>query len=188
MRGRSATIGPPAGYTCAVMKSAGRGAQAARSGGDEPSAADPGARRSWKDAWPFWVALAVIVIGGLAIGLSYAFKPSGERGGDSAKVQYAINDAYTARNALNYDKYRGAHCAADLRAPGFPGREAFVADNRRSRDADGTIVIPEITDLTVHGDRADAKVHWHFDKHPDAKQTTQVSVVRENGSWKVCTR
>ena len=45
----------------------------------------------------------------------------------------------------------------------------------------------EITELVVDGDRATAKVHWHYDKTPDDVNVVDTIVVRENGEWKVCT-
>ncbi|GAA1482717.1 hypothetical protein GCM10009624_31570 [Gordonia sinesedis] len=164
-------------------------ASSADDGGPTDGASADGAPESapsWKNAWPFWVALIVVALAVVGLLLSYVWRPAEDRASDSAQVQFAINDVYTARNAVNYGDYRNGHCAADLAAPDFPSAEAFAAENRDSQKANGLIVIPEITDVTVTGDRATAQVQWHFDKQPDRKQTTSVSVARENGKWKVC--
>lgn len=156
---------------------------------DEAASADgaPASPPNWKNAWPFWLALIVVALAVVGLILSYVLRPAEDRASDSAQVQFAINDVYTARNAVDYGAYRNGHCAADLAAPDFPSAEAFATQNRDSQKANGLIVIPEITEVTVTGERATAQVQWHFDKQPDRKQTTSVSVARENGKWKVCT-
>ncbi|GAB88087.1 Rv0361 family membrane protein [Gordonia rhizosphera] len=149
-----------------------------------PSDAEP---RSWKDAWPFLVALAVVLVGVIWIATSYLMRPADDRMSDGARVQHAIDDLYTARGQLDYASFRAATCAADLASDSFPSETAFLEQNRASLEENGPIVIPEISDITVSGDRATAQVHWHFDDKPDQEQTTDVVVVREDGDWKVCT-
>lgn len=137
--------------------------------------------------WPFLAAVVVIVLVVGGVLLSNLLRPSDDRVSDAAQVQYAINDSYTARNSLDYRKYREVTCAAVVGAQDFPTEQVFVADNQRSRDTFGKIVIPEITDVTVDGDRATAQVQWHFEnKGSDAKTVTPTVVVREGDKWKVC--
>lgn len=150
------------------------------SGDDSPAAP------SWRNAWPFLAALLVVVLAAGAIGLSYLFRPPSERAGDSAQVQFAINDVYNARNNVDYDAFRNKTCAADRNASSFPSKDQFTAENTTSRETNGRIVIPEISDVTVSGDRATATIHWNFDNKSDQKQTTKVVVLREDGDWKVC--
>ncbi|MGC4934677.1 hypothetical protein ACLQ3C_13465 [Gordonia sp. DT30] len=159
-----------------------------RGGGrSEPEAVDDEpAAPSWRKAWPFLVALLVVVLAAAGIGLSYLFRPAQERAGDSAQVQYAINDLYTARNNVDYTAFRDHTCSVDVNSAGFPAQPEFATENRQSLERNGRIVIPEITDLKVSGDRARATVHWHFDKQSDETQTTKVAAVREDGNWKVC--
>jgi len=149
----------------------------------EPIEEEP-APKSWRNAWPFFVALGAVVllVGGVA--LSYLFRPAEDRASETAQVQYAINDFYTARNGANYAAYREHTCAADLASPEFITEQAFVAQNQDLKD--NPIQIPEITDLTVEGDRATAQVHWHRKDSSDKVTTTPTIVVRENGEWKVC--
>ncbi|WHU47590.1 hypothetical protein QNM97_00800 [Gordonia sp. L191] len=141
---------------------------------------------SWRNAWPFWVALVVVVLAAGGIALSYVFRPAEDRASDSAKVQYAINDLYTARNNVDYTAFREHTCGADLNSAGFPSQPEFATQNRQSLETNGRIVIPTISDVTVSGDRATATVHWHFDKKSDQTQTTKVAAIREDGNWKVC--
>ncbi|MDL9938582.1 hypothetical protein QSJ18_17690 [Gordonia sp. ABSL1-1] len=159
----------------------------APTGSDPESSAEPGAPRDWKAAWPFLAAVVVIVLAVGGLGISYLMRPPEERVSEDAKVQWAINGQYTARNGPDYASYREHTCAKDLADPEFVTEAAFVADNQRSLDTNGPIQIPEITDLVVTGDRATADVHWHFKNSSDNTQIVPTIVVREDGDWKVCT-
>ena len=141
---------------------------------------------SWRSAWPSWAALLIVVLAAAGIGLSYLFRPADERGDDSTKVQYAINAYYTARNNVDYSAYRDATCAATRDSTQFPSESNFETTEKKSLEDNGRVVIPEITDLSVSGERATATVHWHFDNKSDQKQTTAVVALREDGNWKVC--
>lgn len=137
--------------------------------------------------WPFLAAVIVIVLAVGAVLISNVIEPGDEKLTDSAQVQHAINDSYTARNGLDYAKFQSVTCTKVRTAGDFPDESAFVEQNRQSRDQFGKIVIPEITDVVVDGDRATAKVHWNFEKSgSDAKTVTSVVVVREGDEWKVC--
>ncbi|NDK88140.1 hypothetical protein GYA93_00870 [Gordonia desulfuricans] len=161
---------------------------ARRSSAPEPTDPQPddAPPPSWRNAWPFLVALVVVALAALGIGLSYLFRPAEERASDAAKVQYAINDQYTARNNVDYAAYRESTCAAELASTGFPSEQTFTTENQASLEANGRVIIPEITDVSVDGDRATAKVHWQFDKKSDQTHTVDTVVVREDGNWKVC--
>lgn len=141
---------------------------------------------NWKNAWPFFVAAGLVGLFVLGIVLSSISRPPEDRVSADALVQYAINDQYTARNGPNYAEYRANTCDADLNKVEFVSEARFLAENQASLDANGPIEIPEITDLVVDGDRATAKVHWHYKDKPDDKQVVDTTVVRENGEWKVC--
>lgn len=135
---------------------------------------------------PFLIALGVVVTVVAVLVISNITRPPEGRVNDSTLVQYAVNDMYSARNDLDYERYVATLCAAD-RAPGVvPERADFIEDNRRSLDANGRITIPEMTDLVVTGDRASVDVRWNFDGQEDQTQVTSMIVVREDGEWKVC--
>lgn len=151
-----------------------------------PQAPD-GDAPSWKAALPFIIAGVVVLVVVIGVLISNAVRPAEDRMSEDAKVQHAINDYYTARNEADFDKYAAVNCAAVRGAEGFPTKDSFVTDNRKSMDDNGQIKIPEITDLTVNGDCATARVHWHFDKSEDKKNVADTTVVREDGEWKVCT-
>jgi hypothetical protein len=40
--------------------------------------------------------------------------------------------------------------------------------------------------VVIDGDRATATVTYHFDKAPDTKTGVEMTFVREDGAWKVC--
>ncbi|KAF0969373.1 MULTISPECIES: Rv0361 family membrane protein [Gordonia] len=160
--------------------------EAGSSDADVDAAVVDEAPPNWKNAWPFFVAAGVVALVVLGIVLSNISRPPEERVSDDALVQYAINDLYTAKNGPDYAEYRANTCDADLDKPGFPAEAQFVAENQASLDQNGRIEIPEITDLVVDGDRATAKVHWHYKNKSEDKQVVETTVVRENGEWKVC--
>jgi len=43
-----------------------------------------------------------------------------------------------------------------------------------------------VREVRIDGDRAVAKVTYHFDKTPDATSGAELTVAREDGTWKVC--
>jgi hypothetical protein len=95
----------------------------------------------------------------------------------------AVNNHYTAQNALNYDTFTRWTCAAKL-----PPRDEFLTRATASRDVNGPIVIPpgKIADVAINGDRASATVSWHYGKKTDAVTTTATTLVRQDNQWKVC--
>jgi len=50
----------------------------------------------------------------------------------------------------------------------------------------GERVVDAVSGVVVDGDRATADITYYFDKDTDAKETVEVTFVREGGSWKVC--
>ncbi|MFT4043241.1 MAG: hypothetical protein QM673_08780 [Gordonia sp. (in: high G+C Gram-positive bacteria)] len=160
----------------------GKGAGASAASG----AADTEQPRTWKDAWPFYVALVIVALAALGIWFSHVLRPAADRAGDSAKVQYAVNNIYTARNNLDYAKYRANTCATDVNSGAIASEREFLTQNRHSVQINGVIVIPQITDVTITGGRATARVHWHFEKSPHTTKVNSVVVVKDNGEWKVC--
>lgn len=141
--------------------------------------------RSWGAALPFILALGLVVIIVAWIGLSHLFRPSEERVSDDTKVQYVVNDLYSARNSLNYDLYRDSQCEANIRAKDFPTAAQFADANRGPLEKDGQLVVPEM-DVEVTGSRAAVTVHEHRENTEDKKTTTDLIVVKQGDDWKVC--
>ncbi|MBB4134433.1 hypothetical protein [Gordonia humi] len=142
--------------------------------------------RSWRAALPFIIALGAAVVVLIVIGVSHLTRPAEERVSDDAKVQYVVNDVYSARNSLNYELFRDSHCEKDVRAAGFPSAKQFADDNRADRDRDGKLVVPEMN-VEVTGDRAAVTVHEHRENTEDRKTTTDLTLTKQGDDWKVCT-
>ena len=142
--------------------------------------------KTWRDAMPFFLAAGFVAIVVLIISLVAIFSPPGERVNDSSSVQFVVNEAYTARNALNYAQYRNAFCETDLQNPDFPQQQQWLDENRDARNADGPIVIPKM-DVDVQGDTAKVTVYEHREGNEDNKSTDELTVVKQGEQWKVCT-
>lgn len=142
---------------------------------------DPGL----KAAWPFIVAVVIVllVIGGVVA--SQLLRPADDRLPDNAAVQHAINDYYTAKNAINYTAFREATCSRVVDGGSFPTDEAFRSAAQSTRDSKGKIMVTTIADISVSGTSATASMTWRYEKDP--RQTTQsVPLVKDADTWKVC--
>jgi hypothetical protein len=130
-------------------------------------------------AAPFLAALVIIVLVVIAIGLLNVFGDD-ERPADQQVATAAVgqNDALQRQN---YGDFRGYTCGA------HQGNESEVlAVQRDSAEKLGERFVDDVTDVTIDGDRATAKVTYHFDKAPDTSEDVQITFVREGGAWKVC--
>ena len=141
----------------------------------EPSDTDP----DRPTIAPFLGALAIIALVVIAIVLFNVFgdnePPADQQVGRAAVGQ---NDAL---QRLNYADFRIYTCRDQQ------GVEADVlARQRDSVTKRGERFVDDVTDIKVDGDRATAKVTYHFDKAPDAKTGVGMTFVREDGAWKVC--
>lgn len=141
--------------------------------------------RSWRAALPFIIAFVLIVVVVAWIALSHLVRPSEERVSEDTKVQYVVNDLYSARNSLNYDLYRSAQCEANVASKDFPTAAQFAEANRGPLERDGKVVVPEM-DVEVTGSRAAVTVHEHRENTEDKKTTTDLIVVKQGDDWKVC--
>jgi hypothetical protein len=130
-------------------------------------------------ATPFLAALAIIVVVVIAIGLVNLFE-SDELSDDQQVARSAVaqNDALQREN---YADFRTYTCDAQH------GSEADVlARQRHSVSKQGQRFVDDVTNVMIDGDRATARVTYHFDKTPDAKAGVEMTFVREDGTWKVC--
>lgn len=128
---------------------------------------------------PFLGALAIIALVVIAIVLFNVFDdnepPADQQVGRAAVGQ---NDALQRQN---YTDFRTYTCRDRQ------GVEADVLARQRDSVAKrGERFVDDVTDIKVEGDRATAKVTYHFDKAPDAKTGADMTFVREDGAWKVC--
>jgi hypothetical protein len=127
---------------------------------------------------PFLGALTIIVLVVITIGLFSIFGgdvPEDQRVGQAAVGQ---NDALQRQNYADFRTYtcRDQH---GVEAEVLAGQRDSVA-KRGERFVDG------VTDVVIDGDRATAKVTYHFDKAPDTKSSVSMTFVREDRAWKVC--
>jgi hypothetical protein len=128
---------------------------------------------------PFLGALTLIVLVVITIGLFNVFGsndlPEDQQVGRAAVGQ---NDALQRGNYADFRTYtcREQH-----------GVETdILARQRDSVEKRGERFVDDVTDVVIDGDRATAKVTYHFDKAPDTKTGVAMSFVREDGAWKVC--
>jgi hypothetical protein len=128
---------------------------------------------------PFLIALTVFVLVVIAIGLLNVFDDE-EPPADQQVARAAVgqNDALQRQN---YADFRGYTCPAQA------GTEPEVlAAQRASVAKKGERFVDDVTDVSIDGDRATAKVTYHFDKAPDDKKPVEMTFVRDGDGWKVC--
>ncbi len=128
---------------------------------------------------PFLGALAIIVLVVIAIWLFNVF------GTDDVPPDQQVGKAAVGQNdALQRQHY------ADFRiytCRDQQGAEADVLARQRDSVAKrGERFVDDVTDVVIDGDRATAKVTYHFDKEPDTKTGVAMTFTREDGAWKVC--
>ncbi len=128
---------------------------------------------------PFLGALVIfvaVVIGVLLVRLFSDSGPSAE-----AQITHAAVGQNDALQRQDYADYRSFTCLEQQ------GTEAEIIDRQReSVEKLGERYLDDITDVKVDGDRATAKVTYHFDKAPDDKQDVETVFVLQDGAWKVC--
>lgn len=141
--------------------------------------AEPAENRS--TAMPILTALAIVgilVVAFVVVRLFQGDAPPDEN--QIGRVTVGQNDALQRED---YAAFRTFTCVAQQ------GTEAQVlADQRQSRAGKGARVVAGIADLAVTGDRATATVGYYFEQSAGEKASTQVSFVREDGEWKVCSQ
>jgi hypothetical protein len=128
---------------------------------------------------PFLGAFAIIVVVVIAIVLFNRF------GSDDVPTDQQVARAAVGQNdALQRQDY------ADFRTYTCRDQHAIEADVlARQQDSvtkRGERFVDDVVDVVIDGDRATAKVTYHFDKAPDTKTGLAMTFVREDGAWKVC--
>jgi len=128
---------------------------------------------------PFLGALTIIVLVVITIGLFNVFSSN-----DLPEDQQVARAAVGQNDALQRANY------ADFRTYTCRDQHGVEADTL-ARQGDsvaqrGQRFVDDVTDVVIDGDRATAKVTYHFDKAPDTKTGVAMTFVREDGAWKVC--
>ncbi|MFT3901187.1 MAG: hypothetical protein QM728_13220 [Gordonia sp. (in: high G+C Gram-positive bacteria)] len=131
---------------------------------------------------PFIGALVLVaLLIGLILIAQFA-NPFHKRLSPEDQVRVVISDQYTARNAIDYAGYLRVTCQEKAQS-----RADFLAQNTvAARDANGKIVIPEITGVVINDDKASATVVWNYEKKAAEKTTVPTTLVRQQDGWKVC--
>lgn len=124
-------------------------------------------------------ALVIIVLVVIVIGLFNFFE------GDELTDEQQIGRAAAAQNdALqreNYADFREYTCHAEQ------GTETEILDHQRDSAADkGARVLEGVSGVAIDGDRATAQTTYYFENDEDAKVEAEMTFVREDGAWKVC--
>jgi hypothetical protein len=128
---------------------------------------------------PFLGALGIIALVVIAIVLFNVFGDS-EPPADQ-QVGRAVVGQNDALQRQNYADFRTYTCRDQQ------GTEADVlARQRDSVTTRGERFVDDVTEIKVDGDRATAKVTYHFEKATDTKTGVAMTFVREDGAWKVC--
>ena len=140
---------------------------------------DPEASADRPAVWPFMAALAIIVLVVIAIGLLNLV--GGEKRPPDQQVATAAVGQNDALQRQHYVDFRNYTCGPQQ------GDEAKVLGAQRESAAKrGERFVDDVTEVKIDGDRATAKVTYHFDKAPDTKEDVEMSFIREDGAWKVC--
>lgn len=140
---------------------------------------DPTEPTDRPSATPFLAALAIFLIAVIGTLLFNVLRGE-QRPPDQEVATAAVgqNDALQRRHYADFLDYT---CRA------HQGSEAQVIGAQRdSEENRGKRFVDDVTDVVIDGDRATAKVIYHFDEAPDTKTEVETTFVREDGAWKVC--
>lgn len=127
------------------------------------------------------IAIAVGLVGFVMLAMFVLRLVRGDEIPDDGKVGRAVVAQNDALQRENYPDFRRYTCVAQQ------GTEPqVIGDQRASKSAKGNRFVDDVKDIVVTGDRATATAVYHFEKTPDAKVTNQMTFLRENGEWTVC--
>ena len=125
---------------------------------------------------PFLGALAIIVL--VVIVSPFSILATTFLKTTVGRAAVGQNDALQRQN---YADFRSYTCRDQQ------GVEADILARQSDSVAKrGERFVDDVTDVVIDGDRATAKVTYHFDKAPDAKTGVAMTFTREDGAWKVC--
>lgn len=137
-------------------------------------------------AWPFLVAVAIVIIAILAVVVMHIVKPANERLTDSAKITRTLNDYYSAISDLQYDKYRATFCTQDTLQPNFLSSAQFTDKYTGLREKNGQIKMEDPSEVNVDGDVATANSHWAYNKGDTSNHTDAMKFLKSGSDWKIC--
>jgi hypothetical protein len=128
---------------------------------------------------PFVGALVIVVL--IVIGIVVANSFSGDGPTPEQDVSRAVVGQNDAMQRQSFSGFREFTCRAQQ------GTEAdFLARQRNSVAKNGERYVDGVRNVRIDGDQAAADATYHFDKTPDTTSVTELAIVREDGTWKVC--
>ncbi|MGH3638588.1 MAG: lumazine-binding protein [Mycobacterium sp.] len=130
---------------------------------------------------PFVGGLAVFALVVIGIILFNVFGTQQTTPGDQvAQAAVGQNDALQSQD---YAKFRNFTCLADQ------GTEAsFLSRQRDSVAKNGERYVNDVPTIRVDGERATATVIYHFANAVEQTSSSDLTFVREDGAWKVCSK
>lgn len=131
---------------------------------------------------PFIAGAAIFGIVVIGIAVSTIFR-SGDGLTDEGRVGQAVNAQNDALQRHAYADYLKVTCRA-LAAP----EQNVIAAQDKSEAAHGNRYIDDVQNVVVKSDSASASVTYHYMKSENNKLTADVSFVKEDGSWRVCSQ
>ncbi|MBB4855175.1 hypothetical protein HNP40_002576 [Mycobacteroides chelonae] len=125
------------------------------------------------------VIFGIVVIG---IAVSAIF-----RSGDGLTEEGRVGKAVVAQNDALQRRAYADYVAYSCRAIVAPERNVIAAQDK-SEASHGNRYVDDVKDVKIGGDTATATVTYHYMKSEDNKLTADVSFVKEDGSWRVCSQ
>jgi hypothetical protein len=130
---------------------------------------------------PFIGALAIVVL--VVIGIFVVNKFFGSDPTTEQLITQAVIGQNDALQRTDYQRFVKYTCSS------AQGDEAGVmAGQRDSVAKNGERYVDAVTDIRVDGEQATAKVTYSFNNSRDDKKSSDVSLIGEDGAWKVCPR
>ncbi|CPW26561.1 hypothetical protein [Mycobacteroides abscessus] len=131
---------------------------------------------------PFIAGAVIFGIVVIAIAVSTFF-----RSGDGLTPEGRVGRAVVAQNdALQRHAYAD-YLKATCRAIVTPEQNVLAAQDK-SETAHGNRFVDDVKDVKISADTATASVTYHYMKSENNKLTADVSFVKEDGSWRVCSQ
>ena len=128
---------------------------------------------------PILTAAAIVAAALIAIFVARLFR--GDDVPDNDAVARAVVGQNDALQRQNYTDFKNFTCLAQQGV-----ENQVLADQKQSVSTKGHRFVDDVKDMAVTGDRATATVVYHFEKAAENKIDATMTMVRENGDWKVC--
>lgn len=128
-------------------------------------------------AAPFLAALVIIVVVITAIFVIN----SGGGDGDPEEIGRAVVAQNDALQRQDYAAFLTSTCVAQHRT-----EDEVLTRQRDSVAARGERYVDGAGNVVVDGDKATATVRYHFGENKETEASAEMSFVREDGAWRVC--